>query len=153
MKLRALVPADAGTLWALECMDNAFPWTQRQFEESFRANHFGWGADSAGRLRGFALFSQILDEATLLNIVVDPASRRQGLARQLLSSALTSLSERGAARCFLEVRVGNAAAIALYRSLGFHTDGTRRDYYPSATGREDALLMSRDLPYQNLETV
>ena len=153
MNLRLLLPADAAALWALECLDNPFPWSLRQFEQSFEAGHFGWGVDESGELQGFALFSQILDEATLLNIVVHPERRRRGMARHLLSNALAELSASGARRCFHEVRVGNTGAIALYRSLGFQADGTRRDYYPAATGREDALLMSRDLPHQNLETV
>jgi len=153
MSLRTLLADDATALWELECLDNPFPWSLRQFEESFGSDHFGWGAERAGRLQGFALLSQILDEATLLNIVVHPELRRQGLGRNLLLTALAGLSLRGAARCFLEVRVSNARAIALYRSLGFRVDGKRRDYYPAATGREDALLMSRDLPYQVLESV
>lgn len=153
MKLRALRGADAQTLWMLECLENPFPWSLRQFEQSVDAGHFGWALEEHGEMWGFALFSQILDEATLLNIVVHPHRRRQGIARHLLSTALGALAARGALRCFLEVRVGNARAIALYRSLGFSVDGTRRDYYPAAGGREDALLMSRDLPYQTLETV
>jgi len=153
MNLRALHGADAQTLWTLECLENPFPWSLRQFEQSFEAGHFGWALEENGEVWGFALFSQILDEATLLNIVVHPARRRRGLARHVLSSALGALVSQGATRCFLEVRVGNARAIALYRSLGFGVDGTRRDYYPAAGGREDALLMSRDLPYQTLETV
>jgi len=153
MNLRALHSADAQTLWMLECLENPFPWSLRQFEQSFDAGHFGWALEEGGDVWGFALFSQILDEATLLNIVVHPDRRRQGLARHVLSTALGSLAARGAVRCFLEVRVSNARAIALYRTLGFTVDGTRRDYYPAAGDREDALLMSRDLPYQTLETV
>ena len=39
----------------------------------------------------------------------------------------------------LEVRADNAAALGLYRAMGFAADGRRRDYY----GRgHDALLMS-----------
>ena len=42
----------------------------------------------------------------------------------------------------LEVRVSNAAAIGLYRSLGFESLGTRRAYYQDG---EDALLFVKDL--------
>ena len=44
----------------------------------------------------------------------------------------------------LEVRVSNAAAIRLYRSLGFQPTGIRRGYYTD--NREDALIMWRDPP-------
>jgi ribosomal-protein-alanine N-acetyltransferase len=153
MRLRELSAGDAAALHALEVATNAFPWSLQQFSDSFGAGHCGWGVERAGALQGFALFSQILDEATLLNILVCAEAQRQGLARRLLQTALPELSRRGARRCLLEVRVGNAAAIALYRRFGFGVDGRRRDYYPTLDGREDALLMSRDLPFQNLETV
>jgi len=44
-----------------------------------------------------------------------------------------------AERADLEVRAGNAAAIALYASEGFVPVGRRRRYYGNG---EDALLMS-----------
>jgi ribosomal-protein-alanine N-acetyltransferase len=42
---------------------------------------------------------------------------------------------------YLEVRPSNAAARALYRAEGFAEVGLRRDYYPAAGGREDAVIM------------
>ena len=48
-------------------------------------------------------------------------------------------------RMVLEVRASNAAAIALYRRAGFSDIGLRRDYYQAENGREDAILMGREL--------
>jgi ribosomal-protein-alanine N-acetyltransferase len=45
----------------------------------------------------------------------------------------------------LEVRAGNAPAIALYEGEGFVRVGVRRGYYPAAGGREDALLLRLEL--------
>jgi ribosomal-protein-alanine N-acetyltransferase len=42
----------------------------------------------------------------------------------------------------LEVRPGNASALALYRRFGFAEIGRRRAYYH---GKEDAIVMARDL--------
>src|SRR5690606_9114583 len=145
--LRDLTPDDAPTLIAIEALENPFPWSQRQFHDSFVMGDFGWGMERAGLLIGFTLFSQVLDEATLLNIVVHPQWRRRGFARQMLLYSLQRIEQSGAARCLLEVRVTNLRAIELYSSLGFAVDGKRRDYYPTASGREDALLMSRSLPH------
>ena len=50
-----------------------------------------------------------------------------------------------ARRCLLEVRRSNKAARRLYQGSGFALDGVRKNYYPKAGGREDALLMSREL--------
>jgi ribosomal-protein-alanine N-acetyltransferase len=46
---------------------------------------------------------------------------------------------------FLEVRTSNTPAIALYRSSGFVDLAVRRGYYPARDGREDALIMKREL--------
>jgi ribosomal-protein-alanine N-acetyltransferase len=53
--------------------------------------------------------------------------------------------QQGVRRCLLEVRESNTAARGLYETLSFQLDGIRKNYYPTTTGREDALLMSRQL--------
>lgn len=146
--LRKLTPEDAPAICAIEQMANPFPWSLRQFQDSFAIGDFGWGMERGGFLIGFMLFSHVIDEATLLNIVIHPQWRRHGFARELLVYGLRELAQRGATRCLLEVRVSNFGAIELYSSLGFEVDGKRRDYYPAHDGREDALLMSRSLPLQ-----
>ena len=67
--------------------------------------------------------------------ILQDASRK---ARELVVEA----EKRGAIRAFLEVRVGNAAAIALYESRGYRKLRVRRKYYPDG---EDAFVMSKRL--------
>lgn len=55
----------------------------------------------------------------LYDIVVDPAYRGKGIGRQLLTSALTTLRERGAPRVVLSTAQGNEAAQRLFESAGF----------------------------------
>ncbi|GAB5414652.1 MAG: hypothetical protein Cons2KO_22550 [Congregibacter sp.] len=105
------------------------------------------------RVVGFAAFSMVIDEATLLNLVVDPGFRRDGNARELMTVALHELRASALRRVLLELRESNDAAMALYASLGFSVDGRRPGYYPAQTpgavhtscGREAAVLMSLDL--------
>ena len=74
------------------------------------------------------------------------ASRQQrGLGLALLQAALRHMRAAGMRRCLLEVRRSNRAARGLYRGAGFDEDGTRKNYYPAAAGREDAILLSRTL--------
>ena len=47
-----------------------------------------------------------------------------------------------AERFLLEVRVSNTAAIELYKKLGFIELSRRKDYYPTAQGREDAIVFA-----------
>jgi len=99
-----------------------------------------WGPGDP--MLGYALFTTVLDEAELLQIAIDPVARGRGLGAELLSWAMQALAAEGIARLMLEVRASNATAIGLYERLGFELDGVRKNYYPTATGREDALLMS-----------
>jgi [ribosomal protein S18]-alanine N-acetyltransferase len=72
-----------------------------------------------------------------------PAARRRGIARLLLENLLTEARRRGAVEAFLEVRVDNAAARALYLREGFTQVGVRPGYYDG--GRVDAVVMRSDL--------
>jgi ribosomal-protein-alanine N-acetyltransferase len=63
------------------------------------------------------------------------------MVRRLLGLARS----HNADSAFLEVRVSNLAAIALYTSEGFCEVGLRRGYYPGVHGREDAVIMARSL--------
>ncbi|MBD2858377.1 ribosomal protein S18-alanine N-acetyltransferase [Spongiibacter sp. KMU-158] len=93
-------------------------------------------------------FSLVLDELSLLNIVVDRDQRGRGLGKILLLAGLEWMQQFGAQRCVLEVRESNDSARALYRKLGFTEDGLRRNYYPLDGGHEHAVLMSADLPLE-----
>ena len=48
-------------------------------------------------------------------------------------------------RMLLEVRPSNVAALGLYFDAGFREIGLRRGYYPAVDGREDAIVMEREL--------
>lgn len=95
-----------------------------------------------GQMAAFAVTQVVLDEATLFNIAVHPDFQRQGLGRTLLQALITELGERGVMTLWLEVRASNAKAIALYRSFDFNEVSVRKGYYPSAEGREDAVIMA-----------
>lgn len=78
-------------------------------------------------------------EADILSLGVHPSARRRGLGMRLLRRLGRAAAARGARVVFLEVRVDNAPAIALYQQAGFETVGRRPRYYQP--GDVDALLM------------
>ena len=84
-----------------------------------------------GQIVGFLVARQTApDEREILNLAVDPAYRRRGIARRLLEHQLIEHRLRQAkVSWFLEVRESNAPAIRLYESLGFLACGRREDYY------------------------
>lgn len=152
LALRRLSVADSAELAQLEARATPLPWSAGQYHDSLSGDHFGWGWHDSQQWVGLVLFSQVLDEASLLNIAIDPSRQRHGLARQLLCHAFEELHTRAVQKVFLEVRAGNIPAIRLYRELGFTVTGVRRGYYPALPGsqssvvetggREDALLMT-----------
>lgn len=95
-----------------------------------------------GQPVGFALTRQVLDEAELLLIAIVPAARGQGLGGRLLDHVIAGCEAAGARNMYLEVRDGNSAALALYKSRGFEVVGRRSGYYRSDNGQLlDALTM------------
>lgn len=137
--------SDVDAVHAMERCVHAFPWTRGHFIDSLNAGHAAWLLYRDDVLAGYALCSLVFEEAELLDIAIDRAHQRLGLAGQLMDFLVAEARRAGALRMFLEVRESNHAARGLYASSGFSQVGTRRDYYPCAAGREDALVMMRAL--------
>jgi ribosomal-protein-alanine N-acetyltransferase len=96
-------------------------------------------ASENGKPEGFMLGRCAAGEAEILTIGVLPARRRHGLGGVLLD-ALVAVLPGDVTALFLEVADGNSAAIALYRSRGFHPVARRSRYYADGA---DALLLRR----------
>jgi ribosomal-protein-alanine N-acetyltransferase len=84
-----------------------------------------------GQVVGFLAVRQTApDEREILNLAVDPAYRRRGVARRLIEQQLMERRlGQGEGSWFLEVRESNEPAIRLYESLGFRASGRREGYY------------------------
>ncbi len=146
-ELRALTAEELPVLQQLDmtCFEGepfAASWWQKALSGQGASAWLAW---EANELLGYCLFSQVLDEAELLRIAVAPAARQRGLGAALLHHAETALKAAGVAQLFLEVRLSNRPAQQLYLSAGWQQSGRRKDYYPLADGREDALLFSHAL--------
>lgn len=80
--------------------------------------------------------------ARIYSLVVDPAARGLGLARQLVRAAEDAACARGCHAVLLEVRADNAAARSLYRQLGYGVDRELPGYYDDGA---DGLKLRREL--------
>ncbi len=56
---------------------------------------------------------------TMANLAVEPAGRRKGIGRALMTAALDIGSAHGAEWCVISVMRDNAGAIELYDGMGF----------------------------------
>lgn len=99
--------------------------------------------DKPGEIAGFIAFRQLLDQAEILNLAVDPACQRQGVAKALIQSACSTLRENNVQTAFLEVRPSNRAALELYASAGFTRAAVRKGYYCHPD--EDAYVLRLSL--------
>ncbi|UYU31427.1 ribosomal protein S18-alanine N-acetyltransferase [Siccibacter colletis] len=140
-----LTPSDLAAAFAIEQRSHAFPWSEKTFASNQGDRYLNLGLNVDGTLAAFAITQVVLDEATLFNIAVDPAYQRRGFGRELLEHLIQTLEQRDVFTLWLEVRASNAPAIALYESLGFNEATIRRNYYPTASGREDAIVMALPL--------
>lgn len=136
---------DLDAVVAVEQRIQAFPWTHGNFRDSLAAGHECWIAREKGKIASFAVTMRVVDEDHLLDIGVAPERQRSGLGRAMLEFLCATAHTHGMTRMLLEVRVSNAAACAFYQHTGFVEIGRRRGYYPAGTGREDAIVMARNL--------
>lgn len=140
-----LSPSDLPRAWQIETRAHAFPWSEKTFASNQGERYLNYRLTVDNEMVAFAITQVVLDEATLFNIAVDPAWQRRGFGRQLLEHLIRELEARDVLTFWLEVRASNKGAIALYESLGFNEATIRRNYYPTADGREDAIIMALPL--------
>ena len=120
------------------------PWDKTDFQNLLANPHVScWLLLTDGTPAGYIAFQTIGAEAELYRIGVLPEQRKAGWGGWMMKHWLGTLRENGVARVFLEVRVSNQAADALYRKSGFRVMATRKDYYQAP--REDALIYERSL--------
>jgi ribosomal-protein-alanine N-acetyltransferase len=139
--VRPLGYADLPQVIAIERRSFTTPWSLAMFVlELSKPSCFSLAATGPdGKLVGYLILARYDTVWHLMNIAVDPAWRRRGIAHALLAEMI----ERGGREepYTLEVRTSNTPAIALYERFGFLPAGTRPRYYRD-TG-EDALIMWR----------
>ena len=120
------------------------PWSEQALLVLCREHGTGFVALSEdGTPLAYVGMTYAADEGSITNVATHPDARRQGLGRAVVSALLSHAPTLGLTDVYLEVRVSNEAAIALYRSLGFEEVGRRRHFYRHPT--EDALLMRASL--------
>ena len=139
-----ILPISASHLDAvaeIESLCFSEPWSARALQLLLGEAAIGAVAMLEGRVIAYGGMLLAPDEGQVTNIAVHPDFRRRGCARAILHALYTEAERRQLEQIVLEVRVSNAAAIALYESEGYVAVGRRRAFYRMPT--EDALVMQR----------
>ncbi len=144
-RLRPMCQDDVDAVLDIELRAYPFPWTRGIFSDCLRAGYPAWILHRGGTIIGYGMLSIAADEAHVLNVCAAPEEQGRGHGRRLLRALLQLARGRGVQRVFLEVRPTNTAAIGLYHDEGFNEIGRRPRYYPGRNGREDAIVMAKEL--------
>jgi ribosomal-protein-alanine N-acetyltransferase len=141
--LRPMTADDLDRVIAIEAQAYSHPWTRGNFLDSLASGYeVRVCTDAKTEIVAYSVVMLGVDEEHLLNLTVDRASLRRGWGSFMLEQVISAAAVRGARSLWLEVRASNLAALLLYGRFGFVQTGRRRDYYPAAKGREDAVLMT-----------
>lgn len=141
----SIVPMTAAHIAAIAAIEEqcfSTPWSAAALAEELNNPRavFRVATDDDERVLGYAGMHHVGDEGYIANVAVDPAARRQGVARALMAELEAYGREHALYRLTLEVRASNAAAIALYAGAGYVCDGVRPRFYAKPT--EDAAIYS-----------
>ncbi len=144
---RVMTEADLPAVMAIEERAYVVPWTPGIMRDCLRVGYHCWVYEQEGELVGYGILSAAMDvgESHILNLCVRPESQGRGLGRRILEHLLEQSKRLGCHLVLLEARPSNPVAIRLYRSAGFEQIGRRKRYYPTPTGREDALVFALDI--------
>lgn len=134
---------DISKIAALDKLCFTLPWSESSFEKEIKENQSALYivVEADNRLIGYAGQWCIVDEGHITNVAVHPYYRKRGIGEELVKLLIECSKELKIITHTLEVRASNAAAIALYKKLGFVPSGTRKEYYQD--NNEDAIIMWR----------
>ena len=122
-----------------------YAWTDGIFRDCVKAGYLCPLLMIGDDIIGYGVLQVGADEAHVLNLCIDEPWQRKGYALVLLEHLVSEAVRRRAHVMFLEVRPSNKRAVELYERSGFNEIGLRKDYYNTGDGREDALVMARNL--------
>lgn len=144
IEVREMSPDDVQAITVIEKASYTMPWSETSFlSEVYSRHSITRVAELKRKIIAYICVKQVSDEAHLMNLTVDSAYRRHGIATMLFRNVKNDLLANGCRFLYLEVRVSNIIAKQMYEKLDFRIVGTRKDYYLNP--QENALIMMLDL--------
>lgn len=141
--IELILSEDFDRLFEIEQAAHLVPWSKGTLLNNQGEKYVNLKWQAGEKTVAFAICQQVLDEATLFNIAVEPAHQGQGVGKQLLLGLIEALKAKGVVTLWLEVRESNTAAKKLYEAVGFNEVTIRKGYYPLPEGgRENAVVMA-----------
>ncbi|MFT5350143.1 MAG: ribosomal-protein-alanine N-acetyltransferase [Planctomycetota bacterium] len=142
---RPMVEDDLESIMRVELAAYEYPWSEAIFRDCLRVGYCCWILESDDDFIAYGVMSVGGGESHILNLCVRPDYQNNGMGKEMLNHLMEIARHHNAQTVFLEVRPTNEVAIKLYNTAGFNEIGIRENYYPSDSGKEDALIMARNL--------
>ncbi len=143
MEIQMMTRSHISQIAALEKACFSMPWSDKAIESELTNPLSLWLVALDGdRVTGYVGSQSVMGEADMMNIAVAAPYRRQGVAQSLICALMQALKNKDVRCLTLEVRVSNAAALAMYEKLGFAQIGRRPGYYTAP--KEDALILRKE---------
>ncbi|MBM7624048.1 ribosomal protein S18-alanine N-acetyltransferase [Sporohalobacter salinus] len=145
LSLRSMLITDLKEVLKIERQSFSSPWSFESFKKELIENQFAryLVLKREEEIIGYIGVWIFLTEAHITNLAIDPAYRRQGLAKYLLDKFFINFLAPRISEVTLEVRESNQAARKLYLDYGFEELGIKKDYYQD--NQEDAVIMHKVL--------
>ncbi len=144
-RCRLLSQNDINEVMQIENLCYAFPWSQSVMLDCLNTDFIALAIVIDNNIAGYTVLSYGANESHVLNLCVKPAFRGKQYGQLLLEEAIKIAKTKKVNDVYLEVRASNTIAIALYFNQGFNEIGCRKGYYPSEIGREDAIVMGKNV--------
>ena len=142
MIFRSLESSDSAAIADLFEKSFSDGWDENMLRSGFNGGLLhALGAFDGQKLVGVITYSLGIDSADVEDLAVLPEMRRKKIAKLLVIQAIERI-KRSVGKILLEVRETNAAAIALYISVGFKKISVRKKYYADG---ENALVMAKEI--------
>ena len=140
MLIREMTAEDLDAVAGMESENFTTPWKKDDFADLLDCDDRGcMVAEEDGMIVGCVVYHDILGDVDITNVQVKEAFRGRSIGHKLMGAALEKARSVGGKEFTLEVRASNKAAISLYESIGFKTEGVRKGFYDNP--KEDALIM------------
>ena len=110
-------------------------WAKKEFSRKYFEM---FAIISDGKIVGTISLYQHSSEVISLGPEIFCEYRRKGLAKKAVALACQIAKEKGFEMVSQQIRIDNAASIALHRSLGFETNGK---VFPNAKGNQVAIYL------------
>lgn len=129
----------------IERLCHSFPWSEKVMLSCFSERYINIQLKREEQTVGFYVAEFVAADMTLMDICVAPVFQGKGYGKILINHLIDLSREKHAESIFLEVRESNTSAIALYETVGFQKIDLRKNYYPTADGKEGAIVMKMEL--------